>query len=429
MKGFDQSVSISLAADIAWVPLVQSVVEKGAPVYGLDESRAMMLAVAVEEIVVHLARMAPGTQVCFRLEPGGWHVRVDFSFKADPSDLWAMNLVTTTDTQEEIDHLGLLVASRAVDGFTITTEGDTLNLSLRKDRDYPVVTPEAIQPVKTRGPLTIVRDPEPELIKAACVKALGRYPADAVPRSFFTPGKVVDMVGQRDMAVAVAVDRAETLAGMICWQAPSEQGISFFGPYVFAGDDQAGDFLTSHLINTVARTRAMGLFSELATTSLAASDFESLGCLDLAGKDGRTFAQDVWYRHLREDMGASVWAHRSFAEFLETAYKRQILMRDLKIIEGQGERLPDRSVFSVELRPDIGQATLFPMVTGADAFECIARHVEMLAREKFPNIFIRIDLAHGWQAAMGGAIADNGFVPKLVLPYGGKSDVLVFQHA
>ncbi len=429
MKGFDQSVSVSLAADIAWVPLVQSVVEKWAPVCGLDDSKTMMLTVAAEEIVVHLARMAPGTQVRFRLEPGGWHVRVEFSFKADASDLWAMNLVTKTDTQEEIDHLGLLVASRAVDGFTLGFEGDTLHLGLRKDRAYPVVTPGLIQPVETRGELTIVRDPEPELIKVACVKALGLYPSDAVPQAFFTPGKVVDMVGQKDLEIAVATDRSGALAGMICWQAPSEQGISFSGPYIFTTDGQAGDLLTKHLINTVARTRAMGLFSESATTSLPTEDFESLGHLDLIQRDGKKSEQGVWYRHLREDMGASVWAHRAYAEFLEAAYHRQILMRDLKIIEGQGERLPERSVFSVQLRPDAGKATLFPMVTGGDAAECIARYVEMLHREKIFNIFIRIDLAHGWQAAMGKAIMDNGFVPKLVLPYGGKSDILVFQHA
>lgn len=429
MKDIDQSVSLSLPAEIAWVPLVQSVIENGAPVFGLERNKAMMLAVAVEEIVVHLARIAKGTRICFRLEPGGWHVRCEFSFKANPSDLWAMNLVTQTDVREEIDNLGLLVASRAVDGFTLGLEGETLHLTLRKDRDYPVVTPETMDPIHTRGELTIVRDPEPELIKAACVKTLGFYAPDAVPQSFITPGKVVDMAGQKDLEIAVAMDQTGALAGMICWQAASEQGIRFSGPYVFTTDDRAGELLTNHLINTVARTRAMGLFSELATPSLSTKNFESLGHLNLIQKDGRTIEQGIWYRHLKEDMGASVWAHRAYADFLETAYDQQVLMRDLKIIEGQGERLPERSVFSVQLRADAGEATLFPMVTGEDAAQCIAHQVEMLLRENFSNIFIRIDLAHGWQAAMGQAIMDNGFTPRLVLPYGGKSDILVFQHA
>lgn len=433
MKGSaDQSVSLSLPADISWVPLVQSVIENGAPVFGLPRNKAMMLALSAEEIVVHLAGIARGTRIDFRLEPGGWHVLCKFSFKADPSDLWAMNLVTKTDVLEEIDNLGLLVAVRAVDGFTLGLEGETLHLTLRKDRDYPVVKPGPIEPVDTRGDLTIVRDPEPELIKAACIKALGIYTRDVVPRSFVTPGMVVDMVEQMDLEIAIAVDEIGVLAGMICWQASSEQGIGFSGPYVFVKDDRAGEILTDHLINTVARTRAMGLFSDSATSSLATEGFESLGHLNMIQTDGRTVKQEVWYRHLKEDVGASVWAHRAYAEFLRTAYDRQVLMRDLKIVEGQiegkGERLPERSVFSVELRADAGKATLSPMVTGLDAAQCISRHVETLLRENFSNIFIPIDLAHGWQAAMGQAIMDNGFVPRMVLPHGGKSDVLVFQH-
>ena len=416
-------------ADISWIPLIQCVVENAAPVYGLDRRKTMMLTIAVEEIVAHLAGVAPGTRIDFRLEPGGWHVLGKFSFKANPADLWAMNLVTTTDVQEDMEHLGLLVASRAVDGFTLGFEGDTLHLTLRKDLDYRVITPETMVPEEIRGKLTIVQDPEPELIKLACVKTLGCYLPDAVPQFFVTPGKVVDMVEQNDLHLAVAVDETDTLAGMICWQAPSEKGISFFGPYVMAKDHNVGGVLTTHLINTVARTRAMGLFSDLATSDLSTNNFESLGHLNLIQKDGGKIQQDVWYRHLKEDMGASVWAHSSYAEFLKKVYGQQVLMRDLKSIEGQGEHLPQRSVFSVQLRPEAGNATLFPMVTGADAAQCIARHVEMLHREKFSNIFIRIDLAHGWQAAMGKAILDNGFVPRLVLPYGGKSDILVFQHA
>lgn len=429
MQDFDQSVSLSLAADIAWVPLVQSVVENGAPVFGLDPGRTMMLTLAVEEIVVHLAGLSPGTRMDFRLVPGGWHVRAEFSFKADPSDLWAMNLVTRTDTQEEMDHLGLLVASRAVDDFTLRHEGDTLHLTLRKDRDYAIVTPAPTAPVETRGELSITWNPEPELIKIACVKALGCYTPDAVPHAFFTPGKVVDMVRQRDMHMAVAMDRTGAPVGMICRRTPSEQGISFSGPYVFANDDRVGAFLTTHLINTVARTRAMGLFSDPATPSLSTKNFESLGHLSITHKDGGRTEQGVWYRHLKEDMGASVWAHRAYADFLEQAYRQQILMRDLKIIEGPGEQLPERSVFSAQLRPAAGKATLFPMVTGTDAGHCIARHVEILHQENFADIFIHIDLAHGWQAAMGQAVMDNGFTPRLVLPYGGKSDILVFQHA
>ena len=81
MQLFDQSISIELSADIAWLPVVQSVVEKGAPVYGLDSRKTTMLTLAVEEIVLHLAKTAPGSRICFSLEPGGWYVRANFPLR------------------------------------------------------------------------------------------------------------------------------------------------------------------------------------------------------------------------------------------------------------------------------------------------------------------------------------------------------------
>ncbi len=428
MQLFDQSISMKLSADIAWLPLVQSVVENGAPVHGLDSRKTTMLTLAVEEILLHLAKTAPGSRICFSLDSGGWYVRIDFSFKADPSELWAMNIVAETDanTRDGMDHLGLLLASRAVDGFTIRLKGDTVHLAMRKDRDYPIIKPETATAIQSKGALTIARNPEPELIKAACVKTLGLYAPDKIPRAFFTPGKVADMVAKKDLYIALALDQTDALAGIICWRTPSEQSIGFSGPYNFTTGGQVPDILIKHLINTAARTRAMGLFSELATTSLPTQNFESLG--QLIQTDDKKSPQDVWYRHLREDMGASVWAHPAYVEFLEDIYRRQVLMRDIKVTDGQGETLPERSVFSARLRPDIGEATLVPMVTGADAADCVAQHIKMLYKEKFNTIFIRLDLAYGWQAAIGGAIMNNGFVPRLVLPYGGKSDILVFQH-
>jgi len=127
-------------------------------------------------------------------------------------------------------------------------------------------------------------------------------------------------------------------------------------------------------------------------------------------------------------MGASVWAHPSMVDFLEEVYREHVLMRDIRETDGQGETLPERSVFSARLQPELSKARLLPMVLGADADECVKHHVAKLSEENYTNIFFRLDLAYGWQAVLGGILMENGFVPKLVLPYGGKSDVVVFQY-
>ena len=430
MQEFDKSVSLVLCADVAWIPLVLSVVELGGPVLGLDWEKTLRLTMATEEIVSHLAKTAPWTKITFTLAPGGWHVLAKFSFKADPSDLWAMNLATTSDVSVsgDIDHLGLLLASRMVDDFTLHLSKGTVHLTLRQDRVYPIVLPEKAVHVQAKSELSIAVNPEPALIKAACVRALNLYPAHKIHPTFNSPGKFVDMVGQGDQEVAIALDQVGGLAGMICWNEQLENSVSFFGPYTFTEDDRAASLLTEHLIHCVARTKATGLFSEMVTVALPTEDFESLGHLLLHQKDDTRVRQDCWYRHLREDVGASVWAHPSMESFLEEVYNEHVLMRDIRVTDGHGETMHDRSVFSAHLQPELSKVVLLPMVLGADADECVQQHVATLIEENYTNIFFRLDLAFGWQAILGGVLMENGFVPKLVLPYGGKSDVVVFQY-
>ncbi|MBU3954197.1 MAG: hypothetical protein KJ658_18845, partial [Proteobacteria bacterium] len=389
MIKLNQPVLMELQADMAWIPLVQAVVEQGAPVLGLDRSKTLRLTMAVEEIVSHLARTALGTKIGFSLKPYGWHVLAEFSFRADPSHLWAMNLAAKPNLSDpnDLDHLGLLLASRMVDGFTLHLEGEVVHLALRQDCSYPVVTKIAADPIRSKGKLTIVPAPESAFIQAACVRAVNLYPARKNHTAFSMPGKVADMVAQKDMDMALVLDETSALAGMICWQALSEKGIGFFGPYVFCREEQAAALLTEHLIQRVARTKAMGLFSELATPELTTKEFESLGHFSYVQSDGQASREEVWYRHLGEDMGASVWAHPAMVSFLSAAYGRLVLMRDIRETCGFGEALPRRSVFSTQLRPELGEATLMPMVTGADAKDCVARHVDTLCRENFSNIF------------------------------------------
>lgn len=430
MQELEESVSLTLSADIVWIPLIQSVVELGGPVLGLDMGKTLRLTMATEEIVSHLATSAPGTKIKFTLTPGGWNVLATFSFKADPSDLWAMNLATKSDisVSGDIEHLGLLLASRMVDDFTLHLSQGTVHLSLRQDRSYPTISPEEDAHIEVKGELAIAVNPEQALIKAACVKALNLYPTHKVHPTFKSPGKFVDMVVQGDLEMAIVLDQVGQLAGMICWQGQVKNSVSFFGPYIFTKDERVASLLTEHLIHCLARTKATGLFSEMATIALPTGDFESLGHLHLHQKENKWLQQDCWYRHLREDMGASVWAHPSMVHFLEEFYDEHVLMRDIRVTDGYGESLPERSVLSAHLQPELSKILLLPMVLGTDADECVQQHITTLVEKGYVNIFFRLDLAYGWQAILGGVLMANGFVPKLVLPYGGKSDVVVFQY-
>lgn len=420
-----KAVSVTIWAGTEWVPLAQAFIEKSCPVFGLDREQVLRLTMAVEEVVVRLAETSPGSAVSLNLVPGGWHVRAELSFAADPSDLWAMNLCAGSGVARDQDmaHLGLVLASRMVSRFSIRFSGRTVRLSLRQDLSYPVVDPEPIEPLPQKGGLSIDPDPDPDLVKTACLKALGRYPADSLHQSFFTPGKLADMVAQKDMNMALALTEANEPAGAVCWLNPSADGLFFFGPYTFEEGDRCAQLLSRHLIEQAARTSAKGMFSARATKDLPRTDFECLGHLG-----GGQAGQKIWYRHLGEDAGTTVWSHPDLIPFLKKNYQDLVLMREIREIRDLGETIPDRSVLSSRLRHRLSEAVLVPLVGGRDMKDCLADHVRVLRAEGYERIFFHMDLGWGWQAALAEAVAGTGFVPRLVLPYGGRSDMVVFEH-
>jgi len=447
MQERDQSVFLRLAAEARFIPLVQGVVEQGAAAFGLERAKALRLTMAAEELLSHLAETSAGVVVDLTLTPGGWCVRADFSFAADPSDLWATNLAAREDIGpgRSMDRLGLLLAARMSDGFEIRLDGRVVHLELRQDHAYEAVAPRPPRAADARGEVRVADDPEPALIREACALAVDHYPAHQVNETFFTPGKAAHMAARGDMSVAVAVDGAGAPAGLMTWRSPSERSVGFCGPYVFVRGGGTAGILEARMLAAVARTRAVSLFSELATADLTAENYELLGRLPLgrpgpraempddgtkegpeAGRAGVEL--DILFRHLREDSGRAIWAHRSLRPFLEAAYDRLVLMRDLREVDHAGADLPERSVFSARLRPELGIATLSPMVAGRDADQAVADHVRALTHDGYRSIFFRLDLAHGWQAALAGSLIRGGFSPRLVLPDAGQSDMVVFLH-
>ncbi len=431
METANRSISLRLFADSSLIPLVQGAIEQAASVFGMSHQRVLKLVMAGEEIISYLAQTAHGGEVQITITHGGWCVIVDFSFEAAPSDLWIINLAAQkkANSGQEVEHLGLLLASRMMDRFTVRLKGRKVHLELRLDYEYLVLQPKLVRPKMLRGPLTIVDNPEPALIKEACAAVVNQYPPYLVHTAFFTPGKTVDMVAGGYLDMIVAVDEQGQLAGMLSWRAPSQNSISFSGPYIFAEGDDVARKLEMHLLKRVGRGNAESLFSDLATAQLVSENFESLGQIEFLQEDEQSIQMAVWFRLLRDDAGGAVWAHHDIVEFLEQKYSDLCLMRTIRQVDAAGEALPERSVFSTRLRPELKEATFVPMVVGVDVSESIARQVAALREDDYRNIFFHIDLASGWQAAMGGALLENGFVPRILLPKGGKSDVVVFQYA
>jgi len=52
----------------------------------------------------------------------------------------------------------------------------------------------------------------------------------------------------------------------------------------------------------------------------------------------------------------------------------------------------------------------------------------MLLKEKFESILFEMDLGKSWHCYFTPALTRSGFEPRLLLPYAGKGDLVIFQH-
>jgi hypothetical protein len=71
---------------------------------------------------------------------------------------------------------------------------------------------------------------------------------------------------------------------------------------------------------------------------------------------------------------------------------------------------------------------MHPLQSGKDIAENLKNHLQLFIKESFRNLFFEMDLGIYWHSYFASALVSEGFVPRLILPYGGKCDVVVFQR-
>ncbi len=432
----DNRLHLEFPADPAWITVIQQMVESGAPILGLDSGKSLRLSMAAEEIMTHLATWAKGSRAGLALSREPARTALVFEFENRAADLWAMNLTAsaeiTPDPEQGMAHMGLLLASRMVDSFSIALIGKKAAVTLYQNMAYPKIKPSSLTPLNAREPFTLDPCPDAARIQEACIHALARYPEGLRPGILETPGKIMDLVSGGIFQVAVVKDRTGSAAGMIVWETVSGQSVRFHGPYVFTDPSSSPSIariLTDHLIGSAARTPALMLFTMAATPELPPGDFEAL--TESGSDPGTKTGPESWsirFRHLREDLGCRVWSHPALTPFLKSSYDRLFLLRTIREFEHAGEQRPERSLFGADLDKAMGRAMIRPMLDGCDIADNIRRHVHFLKTEGFADLFFTLDLFFGWQAAMAKDLMDSGFVPAYVLPYAGAADLVVFHH-
>jgi len=424
-------VTLTLKADLAYLPLATAFVEKAAGPLGLGDPEALALTLATEEIFAYLCKLAAaGKQVQIRCQGRGYYVQEDFLFEARDFAMRAFNLTCSViDDPAYLDETGLLIASRMVDRLRVTQKDEGLRLTLIKERDYPAFTELRIPPAR---PLDrcLVRSPDREELKVFVRMLRDYYTSYSVPRSFGFPGKVVDMVASGEYAAALAFDEAGHIGGGLLWWREGSGMVEFFGPYVFGqpSDSDVPQRLTDFLISSVARTGAIALINRYPTPELPEDYFEPLGSIVFQQPDGSEVEMNPCYRHLEEDRGLAVWTHASIEPFLTREYRRLFFARELRPAKAEGESSSPYSVLSADLDRRQGRAILHPVWWGDDSPKVLAAHVETLLKDGLVNIMFEMDLGKSWHCRFTPALLGTGFEPRLVLPYAGAGDLVIFQH-
>jgi hypothetical protein len=315
-----------------------------------------------------------------------------------------------------------------VDRFQFFQEGKTLRLILTKDKSYPSLGafPESgAKPLESFS----VRPPDAEELKLFVRLARTRYASPVTPQSFNFPGKVADMVACGEYRCAIAADKAGHIGGGIVWRWDGIRLVELFGPYIFGTPNLVmSQALTDACLSDVARIGAVGLICRYPTPQLPVEYFEPLGSLIFRNEQKAFLELTSYYRHLEEDLGLSVWSHDSIEPFLIDTYRRLAFAREIRPVRSGGESHSAFSVLSAEFDRGAGQVTLRPIWWGADSEHVLAGYVETLLKEKLDGILFEMDLGKSWQCYFTPALSKSGFEPRLVLPYAGQGDIVIFQH-
>ena len=433
MKDQTAQLSLNTFLDPRFLRLVTSFAEESAKAFGLSMAEALKLTLACEEIFTYLCQ-AGRTDETITVEAanGGYYAQLKFLFKAHEFNPKAFNLTASVSLEDQasLEEMGLLIASRSVDQFHITSSPHQgLELVLIKEKSYP--EPGNLEVPETKAMKSFsFRIPDPESLKLFVRLVAAHYPAHLYLPSFRFPGKVVDMIACGEYSAMVALGEHEQMGGGIVWHWVGNKTVELFGPYLLhqPANPQLANGLVDSCLGRIAKTEALGLISRISTPELPEGYFERLGSVDFIQPGGTSQPWPVYYRQLYEDPGCQVWVHPDLHGFLRAEYDRLAFAREIRLTRHEGERRPPYSVFAAQFDRTHHQIILRAIWDGEDAATNLSQHIKVLRAENLPNIFFEIDLAQAWQADLIPALLQNHFHPRLILPYGGQADVVVFQY-
>ena len=424
------TLMLSLPASEGYLHVGTCFAEQSALAFGLDPSQALALKLAAEEIFCHVTRsIHPDALLEMRAGLGSWYGRLDFLFPAEGIDLKAFNLTAalSLDDPESLNEMGLFLAARFVDRFEFDREPDRrLHLTVYKEKSYDRFEKTAAREGVASAPW-VLRPPDWDETIILAQEIVNHIPDQLYPEFFKYPAKVADMVKSDECRAVVAFGQNGLPAGGIAWRWLGLRTVEFFGPYLFgspAGPDLK-DRLIETCINALARTSCLSLICRYTPDDLTRHQFQELAGLYYRHEDGSRKKRQAFFRLMHEDMGSLVWIHPALEDDLRKEYQRLALPRETETPVEQ--ELSGHSVISSYMDLSQKEATLKPILPGVDIKENLNGHLCLFEKEDLETVYFIIDLGRARQSVFVPYLLDAGFTPRMVLPYAGRGDQLVFQ--
>lgn len=410
------------------VSMVVGCAENTAKSFGFGKEECLCLSLAIEEVFVFLCAQSQEPE-SFQLlcRNGFYYIEAACFFSSHVLPTKVFNMTASLELEDEaaLAELGLLLAARSVDKFRLTREKDGgMGLYLTVEKRYPQANAGTVALLSDSG--FYLAEPGPEEIKQFAKAADVLYESEA-PAFCRFPGKVVDMMKSGEYGIAIAKDGKGNVGGAFLWRYNGRMA-ECYGPYIFSPQAKLAEAIVENAVGKLARHNVLGMFVRQPTRQMPDGYFEELGEYKLKAPDGKVTVHRALFRQMEEDNGLSVFAHPQIEGFVRETYSHLALPRQIRLTMNEGEAGLPNSVLASQVFRRLKTATLSISVAGEDTRENLAMHAAVLRQEGMINIFLELDLGDAEEVNLVPAILAAGFVPQLIVPWGGKGDLAVFWH-
>ncbi|MDK9718264.1 MAG: hypothetical protein OEL57_10235 [Trichlorobacter sp.] len=408
------------------MPVVVGFAETAAKAAGLDASAAAMLALSTEELFLALCNSIPGAAITVRLHDRRYAADLLFQVP-QPPDLRIFNITSRPDhdTEEGLAEMGLFLASRACDQFSIRQMAlGGWEIMLRKERSYPAPVQQS-QPYLAVQTWQLTTTPAPDAVKQFSTLIADCYAACQFPEEFTPPGRLLDKLASNEYGLILAQGQQGELAGGLIWHAGEGRIVECFGPYLAAPaePEQLSIALCEKLTEQFGRSSRQGLVLYAPQQPPAAAGFEAAGSLAIPGGT-------IWtgYRMLAEEFGADAAVAAELMPFYTDWCSSMALARNIRSYHDDGETGNGLTLFATRLNRQIGMARLTPLLVGRDAEAVLEEHLHLLDQEQFSAIYCTVDTGRPFDALLAPHLLHNGFSPLMLIPWGGTGDLILLQR-